>query len=50
VQQGRLHLGGRTQLALWMAEACARMSLSGHETGPLEKADRLDIAASTVVP
>ena len=32
----KLHLGGRTQLALWMAEACARRSVSGNEVGPLE--------------
>jgi two-component system, NarL family, nitrate/nitrite response regulator NarL len=38
----KLHLGGRTQLALWMAEECARRSVSGNEGGPLEELLRPD--------
>jgi two-component system nitrate/nitrite response regulator NarL len=45
----KLHLGGRMQLALWMAGACARRSVSGIEAGPLEELDRPDFAAPTVV-
>ena len=45
----KLHLGGRMQLALWMAGACARRSVSGIEAGLLEELDRPDFAAPTLV-
>ena len=45
----KLRLGGRTQLALWMAGACARRSVSGNEVGPLEEPPRPNFAAPMVV-
>jgi DNA-binding NarL/FixJ family response regulator len=45
----KLRIGGRTQLALSTARACARMPVSGNGAGPVEEPGGLDFVAPTVV-